>query len=183
MLGGFDETFPYAGGEDSFLAYSLRRSGYNIKYCPDVIAYHEARESLRGYILWQFKRGVSSYIFASKVNNRSSYMSSRLWSISNVLKNSIPLYIGKAVPSGWRTARVSASQGQQLYNRIREHYRNLNAAENLDPTDFKCRYMVLDDDESGIIGPVEASLIRKFEPLWNTVIDGFGNHTPGIGRF
>ena len=43
--------------------------------------------------------------------------------------------------------------------------------------------MVLDEDESGIIGPVEAGLIRRFEPLWNTVIDGFGNHTPGVGRF
>jgi hypothetical protein len=30
---------------------------------------------------------------------------------------------------------------------------------------------------------VEAGLIRKFGPLWNTVIDGFGNHTPGEGRF
>ncbi|MFZ0932134.1 MAG: Eco29kI family restriction endonuclease, partial [Syntrophobacteraceae bacterium] len=44
-------------------------------------------------------------------------------------------------------------------------------------------YMILDGDESGIIGPVEASLIRKFQPLWNTIIDGFGNHTPGEGRF
>ena len=43
--------------------------------------------------------------------------------------------------------------------------------------------MILDGDESGIIGPVEASLIRKFQPLWNAIIDGFGNHTPGEGRF
>lgn len=88
-LGGFDETFPYAGGEDSFLAYSLIHSGFKIKYCPDVIAYHEARDSLKKYISWQFKRGISSYIFSSKVKKRSEYMSLRLWSISNVIKNNL----------------------------------------------------------------------------------------------
>jgi len=66
---------------------------------------------------------------------------------------------------------------------INEHYRNIEHVNNLSVADFKCRYMVLDEDESGIIGPVEANLIRQFQPLWNTVIDGFGNHTPGEGRF
>lgn len=83
--GGFDETFPYAGGEDSFLAYSLKQSGSRIKYCPDVVVHHEARDSLQGYIAWQFKRGISSYIFSSKIKNKHDYMSLRLWSISNVI--------------------------------------------------------------------------------------------------
>jgi hypothetical protein len=104
-------------------------------------------------------------------------------SLSEVTEKSVPIYVGKAVPPGWRTARINISTGRQLYNRIREHYRNIVVAKNLKPEEFKCRYMVLDEDESGIIGPVEAGLIRKFEPLWNTVIDGFGNHTPGAGRF
>lgn len=104
-------------------------------------------------------------------------------SLKEITKESIPIYVGKAVPSGWRTARINISSGRQLYNRIREHYRNIVAAKNLKTKDFRCRYMVLDEDESGIIGPVEAGLIRRFEPLWNTVIDGFGNHTPGVGRF
>lgn len=34
-----------------------------------------------------------------------------------------------------------------------------------------------------MIGTVEASLIRQYKPIWNTMIDGFGNHTPGKGRF
>lgn len=86
---GFDETFPYAGGEDSFLAYSLVQSGYKIKYCPDVMVHHEARNSLKGYISWQFKRGISSYIFSSKIKKKSEFMSLRLWSISNVLRNNL----------------------------------------------------------------------------------------------
>jgi len=103
--------------------------------------------------------------------------------ISEVSKNSTPIYVGKSNPSGWRTARVNSSKDRKLYGRIREHYRNIVSAQNLDPDDFKVRYMILDGDEAGLIGPVEAALIRKFQPLWNTVIDGFGNHTPGIGRF
>jgi hypothetical protein len=91
--------------------------------------------------------------------------------------------VGKSNPSGWRTARISITSKKNLYGRINEHYRNVAAAENLDPKDFKVRHMVLDGDEAGLFGPVEAVLINKFEPLWNTVIDGFGNHTPGEGRF
>jgi hypothetical protein len=94
-----------------------------------------------------------------------------------------PIYVGKAVPPGWRTARAEAKGKTPLLRRIREHSRNIEQAENLSVEDFKCRYMILEGNESGIIGPVEAHLIRKFGPLWNAVIDGFGNHTPGEGRF
>jgi len=94
-----------------------------------------------------------------------------------------PIYVGKAVPPGWRTARVNVTSKASLYNRIREHSKNIAQVNNLSMEDFKCRYMILDGNESGIIGPVEANLIRKYEPLWNSIIDGFGNHTPGQGRF
>jgi len=43
--------------------------------------------------------------------------------------------------------------------------------------------MVLNDQESNLIGTVEAALIRLYKPLWNSVIDGFGNHDPGKGRY
>lgn len=85
-VGGFDETFPYAGGEDSFLAYSLRKAGYSISYRPDVLVHHEARDSLGGFLRWQFRRGISSYIFARKVEDRKGYMSLRIWSTRNVIK-------------------------------------------------------------------------------------------------
>jgi len=104
-------------------------------------------------------------------------------SLPTVEEESLPIYVGKAVPAGWRTARIDSTSGTPLFSRIREHFRNIQQVENLSSNDFKCRYMILDGDESGIIGPVEASLIRKFQPLWNAIIDGFGNHTPGKGRF
>jgi hypothetical protein len=43
--------------------------------------------------------------------------------------------------------------------------------------------MILEGKESDLIGTVEAALIRHYLPLWNTVIDGFGNHDPGKGRY
>jgi hypothetical protein len=94
-----------------------------------------------------------------------------------------PIYIGKAVPLGWRTARSAIVQTPSLYTRLREHGRSIRQTNNLDVNDFRCRFMILGDVESDLIIPVEAELIRKYMPLWNTVVDGFGNHDPGWGRY
>ncbi len=88
-VGGFDETFPFAGGEDSYLAYTLVGSGYRIKYCPDVIIYHKSRESLRNFFKWQFRRGISSYIFSRKIKNKTAFLSLRIWSTKNILRKNI----------------------------------------------------------------------------------------------
>ncbi len=85
-IGGFDESFPYAGGEDSFFAYTLIENGYRIKYIPHMIVYHEARSSLRSFMKWHFKRGISSYIFSMKIRNKSDYFRLRLWSTKNIFK-------------------------------------------------------------------------------------------------
>lgn len=88
-IGGFDETFPYAGGEDSLFAYQLKKAGYTIRFCPDIVAYHGARDSLRSFLRWQFRRGQSSYIFSTKVHEKRDYMALRLWSTANILRSSL----------------------------------------------------------------------------------------------
>ncbi len=85
-VSGFDETFPYPGGEDSYLAYNLVKFGYRIKYCPDILVYHEARKSLSGFVKWQFKRGISSFIFSKKVSEKKPFLSLRIWSIKNIIR-------------------------------------------------------------------------------------------------
>jgi GT2 family glycosyltransferase len=85
-IGGFDESFPYAGGEDSLFAYHLRKAGSRIRFCPDVVAYHGARNTLRSFLRWQFRRGQSSYIFSTKVQEKRSYIALRLWSTANILR-------------------------------------------------------------------------------------------------
>ena len=94
-----------------------------------------------------------------------------------------PIYVGKAVPRGWRQGRVENSDSTALYSRLREHSRSISQAQNLELETFRCRFMVLSGDESNLIGAVEAQLIRRYQPLWNSVIDGFGNHDPGKGRY
>ena len=87
-IGGFDESFPYAGGEDSLLAYHLKKAGCRIRFCPDVVAYHGARDSLRSFLRWQFRRGQSSYIFSTRVQEKRGYVALRLWSTTNILRSS-----------------------------------------------------------------------------------------------
>ena len=43
--------------------------------------------------------------------------------------------------------------------------------------------MILENAASDLIGTVEAALIRCYTPVWNSSIDGFGNHDPGKGRY
>lgn len=95
----------------------------------------------------------------------------------------LPLYVGKAVPPGWRTARSNVSESAELYSRLREHTRSISQATNLEVDHFRCRFMILTDIEADLVVPVEARLIRKHKPLWNMVVDGFGNHDPGKGRY
>ena len=91
-----------------------------------------------------------------------------------------PIYIGKAVPKGTRKGGdLDAEPGKVLSNRLMQHSRSIEEAINLDIADFHCRYLIVDD----IWIPLgESLLIAKFDPLWNKLIDGFGNHDPGKGR-
>lgn len=94
-----------------------------------------------------------------------------------------PIYVGKAVPKGWRTARATRSDTPSLSGRLREHSLSIEQASNLRVADFLCRFMILNETESNLITVVEAELIRQYKPLWNGGIDGFGNHDPGRGRY
>jgi hypothetical protein len=97
-----------------------------------------------------------------------------------------PIYVGKAVPRGWRQARIeddTKSMSYELAGRLREHSRSIDCVTNLKIEDFLCRFIILEGAESNLIGTVEAALIRYYTPIWNTSIDGFGNHDPGKGRY
>lgn len=93
-----------------------------------------------------------------------------------------PIYVGKAIPVGGRkgVALSDASKSKALFNRLREHAETIQAVTNLEIEDFQCRHLVVDD----IWIPLgESLLITQFSPLWNSLIDGFGNHDPGSGRY
>lgn len=97
----------------------------------------------------------------------------------------IPIYVGKAVPAGARQAKNISSEAESsaLYSRLRDHYRSVSKIDNLKAGDFKCKFLVLVGSSEDMTPAAEAAVIRKYNPLWNSVIDGFGNHTPGKRRF
>ncbi len=92
-----------------------------------------------------------------------------------------PIYVGKAVPAGARKGGfgLGADPGKVLWKRLKEHADSIALAQNLQLADFACRYLVVDDIW---IPLAESMLISRFEPLWNKLVDGFGNHDPGKGR-
>lgn len=95
-----------------------------------------------------------------------------------------PIYVGKAVPDGWRKALVDNNKvTRALSKRLGEHAKSIQQASNLNLEDFECKFMVITTDDSDLIAPIESRLIRHYRPLWNTVVDGFGNHDPGSGRY
>lgn len=94
----------------------------------------------------------------------------------------IPIYVGKAVPQGARKGKVipDPTKSKALHGRLQEHAESILATDTLDIADFMCRYLVVDE----IWIPLgESLMIAKFSPLWNLVVEGFGNHDPGSGRY
>ena len=91
-----------------------------------------------------------------------------------------PIYVGKADPPGRRQGRPTASRPvTTLYQRLVHHARSIDATENLSLADFSSRWLVLDPVWVGL---TEQVLIAEYQPIWNVVVDGFGNNDPGRGR-
>lgn len=90
-----------------------------------------------------------------------------------------PIYVGKAIPAGGRKGIALATAGKPLYQRIRQHKGSVTAANNLNVEDFKVQWLALDPMWVGLC---ENLLIAHWKPVWNAVLDGFGNHDPGAGR-
>lgn len=93
----------------------------------------------------------------------------------------IPVYIGSATIQGRSVSDLLTPTDQPLlFNRLRDHARTLQQAANLRLDDFSCRFLRVDD----IWAPRAAALlVFHFRPLWNVVVDGFGLHEPGAGRY
>ena len=91
-----------------------------------------------------------------------------------------PIYVGKAVPKG---SRMGASEldvdHPALRNRLKEHTRSIEQVDNLTINEFSYRVLA--------IVPVwivfaEQALIKRYKPVWNSCLDGFGKHHQGGRR-
>lgn len=92
-----------------------------------------------------------------------------------------PIYVGKAAPSTRKGKDLTPDnfEGTGLYTRVKDHRNSIEQSQNLAVADFTVKVLIL----SYIWVPMaESAMIGRFKPLWNTTIDGFGNHDPGRGR-
>lgn len=94
-----------------------------------------------------------------------------------------PIYIGKAEASTRKGIGPRAPDdysGNALYRRLKKHTGSIESSSNLDVADFHVRALVL----AYVWVPMaETSAIAMHRPLWNTLVDGFGSHDPGRGRY
>ncbi len=91
----------------------------------------------------------------------------------------LPLYVGKALPSGQRKGAGRQTQAEyNLFQRLKQHAQSIASAENLVLTDFRCRYLVV---EPVWISLAERFLIEHYRPVRNLAVEGFGNHP--VGRY
>lgn len=89
------------------------------------------------------------------------------------------MYVGKAVSPGSRKGDVPSETRRALYKRLRDHARSIDSATNLDISDFFCRFLVVDDFWVSLS---ESLLITQFSPVWNKLVEGFGNRHQGATR-
>jgi len=71
----------------------------------------------------------------------------------------------------------------ELFSRLNQHVKSIAAGRGLKVSDFYCRFAIFEGGSEDMIAAIEAALIAIHSPLWNSVIDGFGNHDPGARRY
>lgn len=95
----------------------------------------------------------------------------------------VPIYVGKADPKGARKGVKLdpdvSDECSSIYQRLGNHIKRISASENLKVEDFSFRCVVLDHVW---IRLAESGMIAIYNPLWNQVLDGFGNKIPGKKR-
>ena len=86
VLGGFDPSFPVAGGEDTVLAKTAVRSGLRIRYVPEVCVHHRERGNVGQFVRWQLRRGRGSYHICRTLDTVAPFARLRLRSFGNSLR-------------------------------------------------------------------------------------------------
>ena len=89
-----------------------------------------------------------------------------------------PIYIGKAAGESAKQGFNPQTSGKKkLYERIRQHSASIGAVDNLELSEFRCRFLVLND---AYVTLAESVMIRAFRPPWNGM--SFGSKVVGRHR-
>ncbi|WP_020549728.1 Eco29kI family restriction endonuclease [Embleya scabrispora] len=94
--------------------------------------------------------------------------------------SSNPIYVGQARSAGARKGSAAVDEfATPLWDRIAEHHESITQARDLNVADFEVRYLVAVEV---FVSLAEQLMIKRERPVWNSVVDGFGNHDPGANR-
>lgn len=85
-----------------------------------------------------------------------------------------PIYVGQAMSTGFS---LGATKQKRIYERFKNHAKSIEEVSNLEISDFRCRYLVINDAH---IALAESVLITAFRPPWNGM--GFGSKVVGKYR-
>lgn len=127
--------------------------------------------------LEQLKPELSGYVGVYLLYYRGQFPLYAGVRFANNLECCMPIYIGKAENPGKRTGKDNITGG--LIGRLREHRSSIRQVTNLDVADFDFMVAAMAVD---LVAWGEAVLIRHFQPVWCSIISGFGIHAPGKGR-
>ncbi len=84
--GGFDESFPVPGGEDTVLARQMLTAGVPMHYEPNQRVWHIQKDTLRQFLRWQLTRGRGNFHIRRRIPKVGNYLQLRIWTFSNSLK-------------------------------------------------------------------------------------------------
>lgn len=155
----------------------------------DLIAFVEEQECRPLAEIEDAERFLGGYIGVYLLYYRGDHPLYRPISKANADGCRMPIYVGKAVPPGTRSGRLkdeeaakqgrSSFKGSSIRNRLSEHRKSIEEADNLDVGDFRVKTAPMEVD---LAAWGEALLMRHYQPAWNGAVSGFGNHTPGVRR-
>ena len=185
-----DESNPYNPLDKNHLADSIAREFFKQKLHP------LPPESFSGAGIYAIYYGGPFPLYAPIAASLRAYEEAQGQETRHPApKQPRPIYIGKSDPPGSRkglfagvgddAAEKEAEElltvtpkHSKLYSRLFKHSKS-NRDTNLKLSDFKCRYMLVDE----IWVPLgEARLVASLKPVWNVLIEGFGGNVEGGGR-
>lgn len=92
----------------------------------------------------------------------------------------VPIYVGQARPKGTRKGVADETvDSTTLWDRIKDHRLSIEQVLDLEVEDFLVRHLVAIE---AFVTLAERVMIRHHRPVWNSLVDGFGNHDPGADR-
>lgn len=146
----------------------------------DPLTYENLMAGTVAYFETQERRPLSNVAEVEGPGIYALYYTGTILEYQPIADGAMPIYAGKAVPKGARKGgdEVDVSH-PALRDRLKQHTRSIEQVHNLALTDFSYRALA--------IVPVwivfaEQALIKKYKPVWNSCLDGFGKHDQGKNR-